>query len=301
MLNLYQTLGAVQLGLIFGLVVIGVYLSFRILNFPDLTVDGSFPLGGAVVAVMIMNGYNPWLGILVAAGAGFCAGVVTAWFNVRWNILHLLAGILTMTALYSINLRIMGVPNISLYGETTVFTPIENLPVSSMFIMPVAMLILTGIGLLIVYFYLKSESGLAMRATGANPRMARAQGINDKRLIILGMGLSNALVAIGGAFYAQMHGSADVNIGLGKVIEGLAAVILGEALLHTRKIFWALIACIVGSIFYRLAVAFAINADYIGLQSSDLNLVTALVVALAMIFPVWRKRLKRWFGREKAK
>jgi putative ABC transport system permease protein len=294
-MSLYQLLGAVELGLIFSLIVLGVYLSFRVLHFPDLTVDGSFPLGGAIAAIMVTHGLHPWLGVFAAGMAGFMAGMITAWLNVRWKILHLLAGILTMTALYSINLRIMGQPNISLYNVSTVFTFLEHWPSIKSMITPIFMLLIASFALFLLYKFLTSEIGLAMRATGANPRMAKAQGINDARYIILGIGLSNAIVAMGGALLAQYQGFADVNSGYGKVVEGLAAVIVGEAIFHARKIHWALFACIIGAIFYRIAVALALEADFIGLKASDLNLVTAIIVACAMILPQWRKTILEAF------
>jgi putative ABC transport system permease protein len=278
-------LGAIEVGLLFALVALGVYLSFRVLQFPDLTVDGSFPLGAAVCASMIVAGADPYLASLVAALAGAGAGMVTAWLNVRLKILHLLASILTMIALYSINLRIMGRPNVALLGEKTVFTPLEALNMPSYVALPIALAILVlGVKLSLDWF-LNSEVGLAMRATGVNPRMARAQGIHTDRYILGGMALSNALVAFAGALFAQSQGAADVTLGVGVIVVGLAAVIGGEALINTRAVWRATFACIIGSIVYRLAVAGALNADLLGLQAQDLNLITAVLVTLAMVLP----------------
>jgi putative ABC transport system permease protein len=216
---------------------------------------------------------------------------------VRWNILHLLASILTLTALYSINLRIMGRPNIALLGEDTIFTSIEAL--SSLealsqiriYIMPAALCVVTGCVLALLYRFLSSEKGLAMRATGANPRMAKAQGIAVNRHVLFGISLSNGMVAFAGALFAQLNGFADVNLGGGTIITGLAAVIVGEAFFNPKVIFAALIACVVGSIFYRLAVAMALNASFLGLQSQDLQLVTAVIVGFAMITPKLRAKI----------
>ncbi|MDQ5911734.1 MAG: putative tryptophan/tyrosine transport system permease protein [Pseudomonadota bacterium] len=281
-------LGALEIGLIFGLVAMGVYLSFRVLQFPDLTVDGSFPLGAAVAATLIVNAVNPWLATLAAAGAGALAGLLTAWLNLRLGILNLLASILTMIALYSINLRIMGRPNVALLGEPTVLSPLQDLPIPIYVLTPLAFLIAVIAIKGLLDRFLTSEMGLALRATGANPRMARAQGIHTERAILLGMALSNALVGLAGALFAQSQGSADVTMGVGVIVVGLAAVIGGEALLNPRTVIWATAACIFGSILYRLIVALALNAGFLGLQAQDLNLITAGLVALALVLPRWR-------------
>lgn len=278
-------LGAVETGLIFALVAFGVFLSFRILDFPDLTVDGSFPLGAAVSAVMIVNGINPWLATMAAVLAGCMAGVLTAWMNVRLQILNLLASILTMIALYSINLRIMGRPNIALLGENTILTPLELIDLPYYVTTPLAFFAIVIIVLVGLVYFLKSETGLAMRATGANARMARAQGISTSAMIILGMAVSNGLVALAGSLFAQSQGAADVTMGVGVIVVGLASVIGGEALLSTRTLLLAVIACLVGAVLYRLAIALALNADFIGLQAQDLNLVTAALVAMAIVLP----------------
>ncbi len=278
-------LGAIEVGLLFALVALGVYLSFRILQFPDLTVDGSFPLGAAVCASMIVTGSDPYIASIAAALAGACAGIVTAWLNVRLKILHLLASILTMIALYSINLRIMGRPNVALLGETTVFSPLENFDTPTYIILPIALAGLVFVVKLALDWFLNSEIGLAMRATGVNPRMARAQGINTDYYILGGMALSNALVALAGALFAQSQGAADVTLGVGVIVVGLAAVIGGEAIINTATVWRATFACIIGSIVYRLAVAGALNTDMLGLKAQDLNLITAVLVTLAMVLP----------------
>ena len=278
-------LGAVETGLIFALVAFGVFLSFRILDFPDLTVDGSFPLGAAVSAILIVNGINPWLATMAAVLAGCIAGVITAWMNVRLQILNLLASILTMIALYSINLRIMGKPNIALLGENTILTPLELIDLPYYVTTPLAFFVIVIIVLIGLVYFLKSETGLAMRATGANARMARAQGISTSAMIILGMAVSNGLVALAGSLFAQSQGAADVTMGVGVIVVGLASVIGGEALLSTRTLFLAVVACLVGAVLYRLAIALALNADFIGLQAQDLNLVTAALVAMAIVLP----------------
>ena len=284
-MSMIAWMGAIETGFVYGLVALGVYLSFRILDFPDLTVDGSFPLGAAVSATAIVNGWDPFLATAVAFLAGCVAGSITAWLNVRLKILNLLASILMMIALYSINLRIMGRPNVALLGETTVLTPFEALGLPSYLLTPLIFGVVVIIAMLLLVRFLGSEMGLAMRATGANDRMARAQGINTAVMTLTGMALSNGLVAIGGALFAQSQGSADVTMGVGTIVVGLASVIGGEAVMSTRTIGRAVLACVVGAILYRVAVALALNAGFLGLTASDLNLVTAVLVAAAMVLP----------------
>lgn len=281
-------LGALEIGLLFGLVALGVYLSFRVLQFPDLTVDGSFPLGAAVAATLIVHSVNPWLATLAAAAAGALAGLTTAWLHLRLGILHLLASILTMIALYSINLRIMGRPNIALLGEPTVLSPLQDGSIPSYVLTPLAFAVAVFALKWLLDRFLNAEVGLALRATGTNPRMARAQGIRTERAILLGLALSNALVALAGALFAQSQGSADVTLGVGVIVVGLAAVIGGEALLNPRSVAWATTACIGGSLLYRLLVALALNVELFGLQAQDLNLITAVLVASALALPRWR-------------
>jgi putative ABC transport system permease protein len=281
--------GAVELGLVFAFVAIGVYLAFRVLDFPDLTVDGSFPLGAAVAAVLIIAGLNAWLATGVAMLAGAAAGLLTATLNVRFRILNLLASILTMIALFSINLRVMGKPNVALLNEATMLTPFYGLGLKEYLVRPIFIFILVALAIVAVWRFLESDAGLAMRATGTNPRMARAQGVNTGRQIYLGIAISNALVALGGALFAQTNGFADVTSGVGTIVVGLAAVIVGETLFGNRGLLVALIGCVVGSILYRLAIQLALSTDMLGLKASDLNMVTAALVAIALILPRLRK------------
>ncbi len=219
--------GAVELGLVFGFVAIGVYLAFRVLDFPDLTVDGSFPLGAAVTAVLIIAGLNAWFASLVAMGAGAIAGMVTATLNVRFKILNLLASILTMIALFSVNLRVMGKPNVALLNEETMLTPFYGHGLRDHYVRPLFIFVLIAVFILLIWRFLESDAGLAMRATGTNARMARAQGVKTGNQIYLGIAISNALVALGGALFAQTNGFADVTSGVGTIVVGLAAVIVG--------------------------------------------------------------------------
>jgi putative tryptophan/tyrosine transport system permease protein len=283
--------GAVELGLVYGLVALGVYLSFRVLSFPDLTVDGSFPLGAATAAASIVGGLDPYLATALAVLAGALAGLVTAVLNVRFGILHLLASILTMIALYSINLRIMGRPNVALITEPTVLTPFEAL-LSPLWLRPLLVLVAVAVCAALLARFLLSEAGLAMRAVGVNPRMAEAQGVPIPAATYLGMALSNGLCALAGALFAQLNGFADVTIGTGTIVVGLASVIVGETVLPARGAAAAVLACVAGSVLYRLAVALALEADALGLQASDLNLITALLVGVALVLPAGRGRLR---------
>jgi putative ABC transport system permease protein len=278
-------LGAIESGLIYALVAFGVYFSFRVLDFPDLTVDGSFPLGAAVSAVLIVSGVNPWIATLCAFAAGSMAGVITALMNVKLGILNLLASILTMIALYSINLRIMGKPNIALLGENTILTPTDSWDMPYYISTPLVFSIIIFAIFILLWLFLNSQLGLSMRATGANARMAKAQGIYTDQMIIMGMAISNGLVGLAGSLFAQSQGSADISMGVGVIIIGLASVIGGEAIISAKTMIKALLACLVGAILYRLAIALALNSDFIGLKAQDLNLVTAVLVTFAIVAP----------------
>ncbi|WP_050476430.1 ABC transporter permease [Herbaspirillum rhizosphaerae] len=296
-MSLYTLLGALEIGLIFSLVALGVLISFRILTFPDLTVDGSFPLGGAVAATMIAAGYNPFLATGVAILAGALAGFTTAWLNVRLKIMDLLASILMMIALYSINLRVMGKPNVPLISEPTIFSILLPDWMPDYVERPLVLIVVVILAKLLLDWFFSSEIGLAMRATGANARMARAQGIATGRATLAGMALANALVALGGALFAQTQGGADISMGIGTIVIGLAAVIIGENILPARRLVWTTLAVILGAILYRFFIALALNSDFIGLQAQDLNLVTAVLVMLALVLPMGKRKLKLlWKG-----
>ena len=289
-MSMFAFTGAVELGLVYAFVAIGVYLSFRILDFPDLTVDGSFLLGSTVCGVMILCGFNPWFAMFSALVAGMIAGLVTALLNLKFGILNLLASILTMSALYTINLRIMGimgVSNVNLGLADTALTPFYNLfGLPDMIIRPLFVGILVIIVAFLVWRFLESEVGLAMRATGTNQRMAKAQGIKTALLIYAGMGLSNGLVALGGSLYIQTAIATDITGGAGTIVFGLAAVIIGETLFRTRNLLLIIISCIVGSVLYRVAVQFAFEGSSLGIDTStDLQLITALIVVLTLVLP----------------
>ena len=285
--------GALEIGLIYGLVGAGVLITFRFLNFPDLTVEGSFPLGGAVAATWIVAGGSPWTALLMGLAAGAASGLVTALLAVRFGILHILAGILSMIALFSVNIRVMGRPNVSLLGEETIVTPLNDLAVDTFVARPVLMLAVVAACVFALAFFFISDSGLAMRATGSNPRMVSANGASSKTYVYLGVAISNALVALSGALFAQSSGFADVTGGVGTIIVGLAAVILGETLFRTRSMLLIICASVAGSIIYRLVIAFALSTGIFGLKASDLNLVTAILVTVAMVAPRIRAKMAR--------
>ncbi len=257
-MSAFAFFGALEIGLLYGLVALGVYLTFRVLDFPDLSVDGSFPMGAAVAATAIVAGVNPWLATGMAILAGAMTGWVTAFLAVRCGILHLLASILTMIAAFSINIRIMGRPNLALLGEETILTPFESLG-DPMFIRPLVVGILVLISSWLVVRLLNSDFGLGLRATGVNARMVRAQGGSTSFYTYFGLALSNGFVGFAGALFAQTNSFADVTSGVGTIVVGLAAVILGQTLIPGRKIWVAVVAVIVGSVLYRLAVAFALS------------------------------------------
>jgi putative ABC transport system permease protein len=294
MMTLYELIGAVQVGLIFGLVAVGAFLSFRVLDFPDLTVEGSFPLGAAVAATLIISfGWNPWAATVAAAPAGFVAGLLTAFLNVRYNILHILCGILVSIALYSLNLRIMGGPNRPLLGVDTVFSGLNSLRLPADVSTLLILFLFTAFAKIGLDLFLATGSGIAVRASGSNPAMAAANGIDVGKMKLIGLGIANALTAVAGALFAQLFGAADVYMGLGVVIVGLASVIVGMAVLPARSVSQATFACVMGALIYRLAVSFALNTDALGLRSSDVQLVTAVLVTLALI---WQSRSARKRG-----
>lgn len=276
---------AVELGLIYAVMAIGVYLTFRILDFPDLTVDGSFTTGASVAAVGLVNGMNPLLATVLAFFAGTIAGIVTGLLHTKGNINPLLAGILTQIGLYSINLRIMGRANVPLLRETTLFTPLRDAGLTGTWASVAVLLAVAVAILLVVIWFLHTDTGLAMRATGDNPDMIRSFGVNTDNQKLLGLALSNGLVALSGAMIAQFQGFADIGMGIGLIVAGLASVIIGQALLGRSGIAIAASAVVLGSIMYRVVIQLALMA---GLNPNDMKLISAVLVVLALVLPQWR-------------
>jgi putative ABC transport system permease protein len=304
-------LGAIATGLAFGFVAIGVYLTFRVLDFPDLTIDASMPLGAAIAASLITAGINPFLVLPVAFAGGAIAGTLTALIATRLRIHSLLASILVTTGLFSINLRIMGRSNIPLLNTDSIFTPFmepwrnwlisiggETLGrMSSNLLAILVFVLLVGICKITLDWFMRTELGLALRATGDNPQMIRALGANTDRMIVLGLAVSNGLVGLSGALIAQYQGFADVNMGIGLIIAGLAAVILGETLFRPHHFATATTAVIVGMILYRIAIAAALtisvplpNGAEFTIDAQDVKLATAVLVFIALWFTHIQKR-----------
>lgn len=275
-------LGALESGLIYALMALGVYITFRILDFPDLTVDGSFTTGGAIAAIMISGGASPWIATLAALCGGMVAGVITGLLHTKGKINGLLSGILMMIALHSINMRIMGKPNVSLLGESTVFENIAPLVLMPFFIVIVKLLL---------DWFLHTELGLALRATGDNQRMIRSFGTHTDNTVILGLSLSNGLVALSGALIAQQTAFADISSGIGMIVIGLASVIIGEAIFGARTVFFATLAAVLGSIVYRVVVALALRIEW--LDPTDLKLITAVIVVFALVLPSIQRSWKQ--------
>lgn len=277
---------SLEQGLAYGLVALGIVITFRILSFPDLTVDGSFPLGAAVVARFITEGVPPAYGIFLAIVAGFVAGCCTGVLYTKLKINSLLAGILMMTVLYSFNLRIMGKSNIQLLTVDTFLTPLENLPVNR-FIPIIAFFFVVSFGVKILTdLFMHTQLGFAMRATGDNEQMIRALGVNTDNTTILGLGISNAFVALSGALVAQDQGFADVGMGIGMIVAGLASIIIGEALMGKHTVQRMTLAALVGSILYKEIISIGLR---LGLAPTDLKLATGIMVILALGIPALKK------------
>lgn len=277
-------LPTISQGLLWSLLALGVYITFRVLDIADLTVEGSFPLGASVAVTLLVKDVNPVTAILAAALAGGVDGVVTGLLHTKLRIPALLAGILTMIALYSVNLRIMGKANISLLGKETAFTLVESaLGVAYSQAVLLVGLISCVFFSILMYWFFGTEIGAAIRATGFNPQMIRAQGVDTNVMLLLGLFFSNALVAVAGSLVAQSNGFADVGMGVGTIVIGLASVIIGEVLFGTRSFKNSLISVILGSIVYRLVIAIVLQ---MGMPPNDLKLFTAVLVAIALSLPM---------------
>ncbi len=276
-------------GLLWALLALGVYITFRVLDIADLSVEGTFPLGAAVAATALVSGWGIAAAFVLAAAAGALAGVVTGLLTTRLKIPALLAGILTMIGLYSINLHVMGKANVALLRVETVFTLAEDFgltPAMALLVVGAAAVLVVG---LVIYWFFGTELGTAIRATGSNAQMARAQGVNTSRMVVLGLLISNALVALSGALVAQANGFADVGMGTGTIVIGLASVIIGEVLFGTRSFKNCLISVILGSIVYRLVIAVVLA---LGMPPNDLKLFTAILVASALAMPLMREKIR---------
>ncbi|CAL7963739.1 putative ABC transport system permease protein [Alphaproteobacteria bacterium] len=276
--------GAVELGLVFALVALGIYLTLRIIDFPDMTVNSSFTLGAAISGVLLLKGVNPIIATLASLIGGALAGSVTAYLNVKIKIQSLLAGIIVMIGLYSINLRIMNKPNLSLINTKTIFSVCD----STIFLM---LCVVVVIGALLAFFLL-SEIGLGIRASGQNYKMGEAYGVSKNFTITVVLGLSNALVALSGALFSQMQGFVDMNMGQGVIIIGLVSVIIGEKLVHKTDVPIMIVFCMLGAIIYKLVIALALETSSFGFKSSDVHLATALLIVAFMLGGKGNKMLR---------
>ena len=300
-------IGAFTMGLILSLLSLGMFISFRVIRFTDITVDGSITLGAAISALMIVSGYSPWLAILVSLLGGALAGAITGILYTRFRIQEILSGILVMTALYSINLRVMGRSNIPLLDVTTVSSGMEaalskitagasRIHVLGWPVPPVDLAVLATSALtavlvaVLLWAFLLTHAGTALRAAGSNPRMVRAQGVNNKIMIVFSLAMANALVALAGSLLAQYQGFADVQMGIGMMVWGLASIIIGEALVGRAGLGLTITGVILGTILFRLLIAIALRW---GLNPNDLKLVTAVFVLAALVAPAWFASLGR--------
>ncbi|SDM55521.1 ABC transporter permease [Acetanaerobacterium elongatum] len=291
LMSLVSAVGAsIPQGVLWGIMCLGVYITFKVLDFADMTVDGSFALGGSVSAVLIVNGAPPLFTVLVATLAGMLAGVITGVLNTKLKIPAILAGILPMIALYSINIRIMDKSNIPLLGEDTVMTQLSKLLPLSQNISSLVVGVVFCVGLMaFLYWFFGTELGSAIRATGNNEQMVRALGANTDMMKIFGLLIGNGLVAMSGALVSQSQGFADVSMGVGTIVIGLASVIIGEVIFGRRFSFlYKLFSVVMGSIIYRMVIAVVL---WLGMKSTDLKLLTAVIVAAALSIPVIKDSL----------
>lgn len=296
----YASLGAFSQGLFYAILALGVFIAFRILNFADMTSEGSFTLGGSVSAILIVGlGWNPYLSLFISVLAGMMAGMITGMLHTKLKIPAILSGILTMIALYSVNLRIMGQANTPLLGKKTMISIIKNLlPTAKELGMrdsTLQNLVSISVGIIvsilvvsILYWFFGTEVGCAIRATGNNENMVRAQGADTDKLKIFGLMIANGLIALSGGLVAQNQGYADVSMGVGAIVIGLASIVIGEVIFHRSRSFASkLISIITGSVIYRIIIALVLQ---FGLNANDLKLLTAVLVAVALSFPVLRKQ-----------
>lgn len=280
-MNKAELLMSLEMGLIYGIVAIGIYLTFRIIDFPDLTCDGSFVLGAVISTIVIKSGYNPYIALFLSLCAGGITGLATGVLYTKFRVSDLLSGILVAFMLYSINLRFMSnVPNITLINESTIFTD-QNI---ILILMMSAGFVWIGMSAL-----LKTDFGLALRSIGQNKRLALNNGVNVKLMTIIGLMISNALIGFGGALFSQHQGFADISQGIGTIIVGLAAVMIGEKVMGSRSMLCVVAACLLGSIIYRIFIALALHGEFLGLETQDLNLITGVMVIIIMILPRMRR------------
>ena len=300
------------IGLILSLLALGIFISFRVFDFPDITVEGSFTLGAVLGAMLIVRGMNPLLACVIAFAGGMIAGALTGLIHTRFKINPLLSGILVMTALYSVNLHVLGRSNLPMQGAMTVFSPLEKISLwifggkekilllgwsvdaKDLLVLLAALIVISLICIVLRWFF-RTHLGTAMRATGDNAQMIRALGVNTKNMIVFGIALANGLVALSGAMLAQFQGFADVQMGIGMMVWGLASVIIGQVVVGETSVGYVIFGAVLGSVLFRLLVAIALR---LGMNPNDLKIITAGFVFIALILPVLMKRRKGLFKRK---
>ena len=300
---LWNIQSGATLGVIWGIMGLGLYLTYRVLNYADLTVDGSLTLGGAISAVYVAAGVPPITAILLATIGGMMAGLVTAFLHTKLRIPDLLAGILTQFALYTVNLRIMGKANFGLLNQVTIFSQLKALGIPSKWVGLCVGIVFAVVLIILVYCFFGTEIGCALRATGNNPHMVKAMGGNTKVYITLGLIVGNGLVAMSGGLLAQYQGYADINMGVGTIVIGLASIMIGEVLFSKRTYFHRLTGVIIGSIVYRAIIAIVLrismNSNFIiKITADDMKLITAVIVIFALIAPNMKAKVFAKFGKE---
>ena len=300
---LWNIQSGATLGVIWGIMGLGLYLTYRVLNYADLTVDGSLTLGGAISAVYVAAGVQPIVAILLATFGGMMAGLVTGLLHTKLRIPDLLAGILTQFALYTVNLRIMGKANFGLLNQTTIFSQLKDLGIPSKWVGLIVGLLFVVILIILVYCFFGTEIGCALRATGNNPDMVKAMGGNTKVYIMLGLIVGNGLVAMSGGMLAQYQGYADINMGVGTIVIGLASIMIGEVLFSKRTYFHRLAGVIIGSVVYRIIIAIVLrismNSNFIiMITADDMKLITAIIVIIALVAPDMKDRFLSKFAKE---
>lgn len=278
-------------GTVWAVMAIGIYITFRLLSITDMSAEGVFPLGGAIGAILITNAINPWLATIIAFFGGALAGAIAGWVHTKLKIPPLITGILMQTGLYSINLHVMdGRPNIALLGQETIYSPLEEMfDISKNMSVTIIALIILAVIILLLVFFLHTEIGLALRSTGDNPRMSEANGINTNAMKTLGYMISNGLIALAGAMVAQKDGFADISMGIGTIVIGLAAVVIVEVILPNKSIGVRLTTIILGSFLYRLIIDTILNQPFIDIRPTDLRLFSSLLLGFVLFLPEIQK------------
>lgn len=288
-------LSSISQGLLWSIMAIGVYLTFRILDVADLTAEGSFPLGAAISTSLILNGIAPWLSIIAALFGGMIAGFISGFLYTKWKVPALLSGIITMTGLYTINLRIMGQANVSLLGYDTVIRTVQSYGLSKTNAVLIIGSLTAGLVILILHLFFQTEIGLAIRSTGDNNEMSEANGIRTNVMKVLGYMLGNGLISLSGALLAQNNGYADINMGIGTIVIGLASIIIGEVIFRNLTLAKRLITVVIGSIIYRLLIQIVLGMN---VDPQDLKLFSAILLALALRLPAIQEKISKRFPRK---